>query len=62
MKDIIKYVDNLEKANKMIDSLSIPKEILNSYGKEIKDITLRISSVIDLIDAEFHKEFYGEEE
>jgi hypothetical protein len=61
MKDIIKYVDNLEKANNMIDSLSIPKE-LEYYAKEIKGITLRISSVIDLIDAEFHKEFYGEEE
>lgn len=62
IKQLIKYVDNLEKANKMIDKLSIPKEISNSYGKEIKDISSQLSSIIDLIDTEFYEEFYGEEE
>ena len=46
----------------MIDSLSIPEEILNSYGKEIKDLSLQLGSIIDLIDTEFSKEFYGEDE
>ena len=57
MKKLIKYVDTLEKANNMIDSVSIPEEIKNSYGKEIKDLSLQLSSIIDLIDTKFHKEF-----
>ena len=62
MDKLIKYVDTLEKASKMIDRLSIPEEILNSYGKEIKDLSLQLGSIIDLIDTEFSKEFYGEDE
>ena len=62
MDKLIKYVDTLEKASKMIDSLSIPEEILNSYGKEIKDLSLQLGSIIDLFDTEFSKEFYGEDE
>ena len=61
MKQLIKYVDNLEKANKMIDSVSIPKKISNRYGKDIKDISTKLSCIVDLIDDEYHEEFYGKE-
>jgi len=61
MEKVIKYVDTLEKSYKMISELECPKE-LNDYANEIKDITSQISCIVDLIDAEFHKEFYGEEE
>tara|TARA_A100001391_G_C4855024_1_gene220836 strand:+ start:291 stop:479 length:189 start_codon:yes stop_codon:yes gene_type:complete len=62
MNKLIKYVDTLEKANKMIDSLSIPEEILNSYGKKINDVSAELSFIIEDIDKEHHKEFYGEDE
>ena len=59
-KKIIKYVDTLEKANNMISELECPKE-LNRYAKEIKDMTSRISCIVDLVDTEYHEEFYGKE-
>lgn len=57
-KKLIKYVDTLEKANNMISELECPKE-LNTYQKEIKDITGQLSSIIDLVDTEHHEIFYG---
>lgn len=60
-KKLIKYVDTLEKANNMIDSLSIPKEIEEEHGKKIKDVSAELSFIIEDIDKEYHKEFYGEE-
>ena len=60
-KKLIKYVDTLEKANNMIDSLSIPKEIEEEHGKKIKDVSAELSFIIEDIDEEYHKEFYGKE-
>ena len=57
-KKLIKYVDTLEKANKKISDLEVPKE-MEYYAKEIKDMTLRLSCIIDTVDEEYHKEFYG---
>ena len=59
-KKLIKYVDTLEKANNMISELKCPKE-LNTYAKEIKDITSRLSCIVDLVDTKYHEEFYGKE-
>ena len=61
MDKLINYIDTLEKANKMISDLEIPEEIDN-YAKEIKDMTLRIGCIIDIVDEEYQKEFYGIEE
>ena len=61
MEKLINYIDTLEKANKMISDLDIPEEI-DYYAKEIKDMTLRIGCIIDIVDEEYQKEFYGIEE
>ena len=61
MEKLIKYVDTLEKANKMIDKLPIPKEIKEEHGKKIKDVSAKLSFIIEDIDEEYHKEFYGRE-
>tara|TARA_B100000085_G_scaffold279807_1_gene303746 strand:- start:804 stop:1001 length:198 start_codon:yes stop_codon:yes gene_type:complete len=60
-KQLIKYVDTLDKAIDMIDSLSIPKEIKEEHGKKIKDVLAELSFIIEDIDNEYHKEFYGEQ-
>tara|TARA_R100000353_G_C6421381_1_gene173272 strand:+ start:226 stop:414 length:189 start_codon:yes stop_codon:yes gene_type:complete len=62
MEELIKYVDTLEKANKMIDKLPIPKEIKEEHGKKIKDVSAELSFIIENIDEKYRKEFYGEEE
>tara|TARA_Y100000361_G_scaffold115597_1_gene106336 strand:- start:285 stop:479 length:195 start_codon:yes stop_codon:yes gene_type:complete len=61
IKELIKYVDALEKANRKISSLSIPKEIKEEHGKKIEDVSAELSFIIEDIDEEYHKEFYGEE-
>ena len=59
IKKLIDYVDNLEKAINKIGKLPIPKEIEQRHGKVIKDTTSQLSSVVDLIDEEYHEQFYG---
>ena len=59
-KKLIKYVDTLDKAIDMIDSLSVPKEIKEKHGKKIKDVSAELSYIVEDIDKEYHKEFYGE--
>tara|TARA_Y100000004_G_scaffold150326_1_gene172574 strand:+ start:324 stop:524 length:201 start_codon:yes stop_codon:yes gene_type:complete len=61
-KKLIKYVDTLEKANKMIDKLPIPKEIWETHGKKIKDVRAELGFIIEDIDNEYHEAFYGKEE
>ena len=61
-KKLIKYVDTLDKAVDMIDSLSIPIEIKVAHGKKIKDVLAELSFIIEDIDKEYRKEFYGEED
>tara|TARA_R100001510_G_C7547084_1_gene132312 strand:+ start:326 stop:511 length:186 start_codon:yes stop_codon:yes gene_type:complete len=61
MKKLINYIDTLEKANRMISDLEIPKE-MEYYAKEIKDMTLNLACIIDTVDEEYRKEFYGIEE
>ena len=61
MEKLIKYVDALEKANKKIQSLSIPEEIMEEHGKKINDVSAELSFIIEDIDNEYRKEFYGEE-
>ena len=62
IKELIKYVDALEKANRKISSLSIPKEIEEEHGKKINDVSAELSFIIEDIDEEYRKEFYGIEE
>lgn len=61
IKKLVDYVDNLEKAINKITKLEIPEEIKQRHGKVIKDTTSQLSSVVDLIDEEYHEQFYGKE-
>ena len=59
IKKLVDYVDNLEKAINKITKLQVPEEIEQRHGKVIKDTTSQLSSVVDLIDEEYHEQFYG---
>ena len=59
IKKIIKYVDNLEKASKKMDKLPMPKEIWETHGKKIKNVSAELSFIIEDIDNEYHEQFYG---
>ena len=58
MEKLINYINTLEKANKMISDLEIPEE-MDYWAKEIKDMTLQIGCIIDIVDEEYQKEFYA---
>ena len=58
MKEIIKYVEGLEKAYALIDSDNGLSEDLRYKLKKVRD---ELGFIIEDIDEEYHKEFYGEE-
>jgi len=59
IKKLIEYVEGLEKAYKLIDAKSDLSEDLKYKLKKVKD---ELGFIIEDIDEEYHKEFYGEEE
>ncbi len=59
MEEVIEYVNGLEKAYKLIDSKNDLSEDLKYKLKKVKD---ELGFIIEDIDEEYHKEFYGEEE
>jgi len=59
MKKLIKYVEGLEKAYKLIDSKNDLSEDLKHKLKKVRD---ELGFIIEDIDEEYCKEFYGEEE
>ena len=58
MKKLIKYVEGLEKAYALIDSDNDLSEDLKYKLKQVKN---ELGFIIEDIDEEYHKEFYGEE-
>ena len=61
MKKLIKYVEGLEKAYALIDSNSSLSE-LEDFENKIKKVKDELGFIIEDIDEEYRKEFYGEEE
>ena len=59
MEEVIEYVNGLEKAYKLIDSKNDLSEDLKYKLKKVRD---ELGFIIEDIDEEYHKEFYGEEE
>jgi hypothetical protein len=59
MEKLINYVEGLEKAYKLIDGNNDLSEDLKYKLKKVKD---ELGFIIEDIDEEYHKEFYGEEE
>tara|TARA_Y100000114_G_scaffold72789_1_gene66680 strand:+ start:269 stop:454 length:186 start_codon:yes stop_codon:yes gene_type:complete len=61
MKKLIKYLEGLEKAYALIDSNSSLSE-LEDFENKIKKVKDELGFIIEDIDEEYRKEFYGEEE
>tara|TARA_R100000426_G_C4780528_1_gene94497 strand:- start:481 stop:660 length:180 start_codon:yes stop_codon:yes gene_type:complete len=59
MDKLIDYVNGLEKAHSLIDSDSTLTEDLKY---KLKKVSNELGFIIEDIDEEYHKEFYGEEE
>ena len=59
MNKLINYVNGLEKAYALIDSDSDLSEDLKYKLKKVSD---ELGFIIEDIDNEYHKEFYGKEE
>ncbi len=57
-KELIKYVEGLEKSYLFIDSDNNLSEDLKYKLKKVRD---ELGFIIEDIDKEYHKEFYGEE-
>ena len=60
MKKLIKYLEGLEKAYALIDSNSSLSE-LEDFENKIKKVKDELGFIIEDIDEEYRKEFYGEE-
>ena len=58
MEKLINYVEGLEKAYKLIDAKSDLSEDLKYKLKKVRD---ELGFIIEDIDEEYRKEFYGEE-
>ena len=58
MEKLINYVEDLEKAYKLIDAKSDLSEDLKYKLKKVRD---ELGFIIEDIDEEYRKEFYGEE-
>ena len=61
MKKLINYLEGLEKAYALIDSNSSLSE-LEDFENKIKKVKDELGFIIEDIDEEYRKEFYGEEE
>ena len=59
MEKLINYVEGLEKAYALIDANSDLSEDLKYKLKKVQE---ELGFIIEDIDNEYHKEFYGEEE
>ena len=59
MEKLINYVEGLEKAYALIDDNSDLSEDLKYKLKKVQE---ELGFIIEDIDNEYHKEFYGEEE
>ena len=59
MEKLINYVEGLEKAYALIDANSNLSEDLKYKLKKVQE---ELGFIIEDIDNEYHKEFYGEEE
>ena len=59
MDKLVNYVNGLEKAYALIDSDSDLSEDLKYKLKKVQE---ELGFIIEDIDEEYHKEFYGEEE
>lgn len=59
MEKLINYVEGLEKAYALIDDNSDLSEDLKYKLKKVQE---ELGFIIEDIDEEYHKEFYGEEE
>ena len=59
MNKLINYVNGLEKAYALIDSDSDLSEDLKYKLKKVSD---ELGFIIEDIDNEYHKEFYGEDQ
>ena len=59
MEKLINYVEGLEKAYALIDSDSDLSEDLKYKLKKVSD---ELGFIIEDIDNEYHKEFYGEDQ
>ena len=60
-KELIRYVNDLEKASKLIndgEKLELDADIKN----KLNNVCTELGFIIEDIDKEYHKEFYGEEE
>jgi len=58
IKKLIKYVEGLEKAYKLIDAKADLSEELKYKLKKVRD---ELGFIIEDIDEEYHEEFYGED-
>lgn len=58
-KKLIKYVEGLEKAYKLIDAKS---DLSGDLKYKLKKVKEELGFIIEDIDEEYHEEFYGEEE
>ncbi len=61
MKKLINYLEGLEKAYALIDHNSSLSE-LEDFENKIKKVRDELGFIIEDIDEEYRKEFYGEEE
>tara|TARA_R100000734_G_C3271551_1_gene67401 strand:- start:265 stop:462 length:198 start_codon:yes stop_codon:yes gene_type:complete len=59
MRKLIKYVEGLEKAYALIDNDSTLTE---DFKYKLKKVQNELGFIIEDIDNEYRKEFYGEEE
>ena len=59
MEKLINYVNGLEKAYALIDSDS---SLTDDLKYKLKKVSNELGFIIEDIDEEYHKEFYGEEE
>ena len=59
MEELIKYVKGLEKEYKLIDSKN---DLSEDFKYKLKKVRDELGFIIEDIDEEYHKEFYGEDE
>lgn len=61
IKELIRYVNDLEKAYKLINDGMI-LELDSDIQHKLNNVCGELGFIIQDIDEEYHKEFYGEEE
>ncbi len=61
IKELIRYVNDLEKAYKLIND-GVIFELDADIKNKLNNVCAELGFIIEDIDEEYHKEFYGEEE